>query len=155
MTTDKEPNGYFHTQKAPLCLLVYALAVVFLALGWVVQDAPPIPWLFPPIGLLMFVVAASFHHLTVEDQGDVLSIRFGPVPLFRKTVPYNEIKSVETGRTLLLDGLGIHMSIRGGWVWNIWGRDCVVVHFRNGGTLRIGTDDAEYLARFLEGKIGG
>ena len=155
MTTDKEPNGYSHTQKAPLCLLVYALAVVFLALGWVVQDAPPIPWLFPPIGLLMFVVAASFHHLTVEDQGDVLSIRFGPVPLFRKTVPYNEIKSVETGRTLLLDGLGIHMSIRGGWVWNIWGRDCVVVHFRNGGTLRIGTDDAENLARFLEGKIGG
>jgi hypothetical protein len=103
----------------------------------------------------MFVVAASFHHLTVEDQGDVLSIRFGPVPLFRKIVPYNEIKSVETGRTLLLDGLGIHMSIRGGWVWNIWGRDCVVVHFRNGGTLRIGTDDAENLARFLEGKIGG
>ena len=144
---------YSHTQKAPLCLLVYALAAVFLALGWFVQDAPPIPWLFPPIGLLMLVVAASFHHLTVEDQGDVLSVRFGPIPLFRKTVQYSDIVKVEVGRTLLLDGLGIHMSIRGGWVWNLWGRDCVVVHFRNGGVFRIGTDDAENLAGFLEGKI--
>lgn len=45
------------------------------------------------------------------------------------------------------------MSIRGGWVWNLWGRDCVVVHLKNGGVLRIGTDDAENLARFLEGKV--
>jgi hypothetical protein len=150
-----EKPEYSHTQKAPLCLLIYALAAVFVALGWFVQDAPPIPWLFPPIGLLMLVVAASFHHLTVEDQGDVLSVRFGPVPMFRKTVKYSDIVKVEVGRTLLLDGLGIHMSIRGGWVWNLWGRVCVVVSFKNGGTLRIGTDDAENLAGFLEGKIGG
>lgn len=155
MTTDAKTFGYSHTQKAPLCLLVYALALVFLALGWFVQDAPPIPWLFPPIGLLMLVIAASFHHLTVEDQGDMLSVRFGPIPLFRKTVQYSDIVSVEVGRTLLLDGLGIHMSIRGGWVWNLWGRDCVVVHFRNGGVFRIGTDDTENLAAFLERKISG
>jgi hypothetical protein len=153
MTGREDSTSYSHTQKAPLCLLVYALAAVFLALGWFIQDAPPIPWLFPPIGLLMLVLAASFHHLTVEDQGDVLSVRFGPIPLFRKTVQYSDIVKVEVGRTLLLDGLGIHMSIRGGWVWNLWGRDCVVVHFRNGGVFRIGTDDAENLAGFLEGKI--
>jgi hypothetical protein len=127
--------------------------VVFIVLGYIVEEAPPIQWLFPPIGLLMFVVAASFHHLTVEDRGDGLAIRFGPVPLFCKTVAYNEIKSVETGRTLLLDGWGIHMSIRGGWVWNIWGRDCVVLHLKKG-TLRIGTDDAENLAGFIEQRIG-
>lgn len=150
MTTDTKTFGYSHTQKAPLCLLVYALAIAFLALGWFVQDAPPIPWLFPPIGLLMLLVAASFHHLTVEDLGDVLSVRFGPIPLFHKTVKYSDIASVEVGRTLLLDGWGIHMSIRGGWVWNLWGRDCVVVHFQNRGPLRIGTDDAENLARFLQ-----
>lgn len=155
MTTDTKTFGYSHTQKAPLCLLVYALAIVFLALGWFIRDAPPIPWLFPPIGVLMLVIAASFHHLTVEDQGDVLSVSFGPIPLFRKTVQYSDIVKVAVGRTLLLDGLGIHMSIRGGWVWNLWGRDCVVVHFRNGGVLRIGTDDAEHLATFLEGKISG
>ncbi len=154
MTTDTNTSGYSHTQKAPLCLLIYALAVLFVALGWFVQDAPPIRWLFPPIGILMFVLAASIHHLSVVDQGNEMAVFFGPISLLRKTVPYCEIKSVETGRTLLLDGWGIHMSIRGGWVWNIWGRDCVVVHMKKD-TLRIGTNDAENLARFLEGKIGG
>jgi hypothetical protein len=52
---------------------------------------------------------------------------------------------------LLVYGIGvIHYSIRGGLVWNLWGRDCVVVHFKNGGVLRIGTDDAENLADFLK-----
>ena len=83
----------------------------------------------------------------------MLAIRFGPVPLFRRTVRYADIEKVEVGRTLILDGWGIHYSIRGGWVWNLWGRDCVVVHLKNGGVLRIGTDDAENLACFLEGKI--
>lgn len=155
MTTAAMTPGYSHTQKTPLFLLIYALAAVFLALGWFVQDAPPIRWLFPPIGMLMFVLAASFHHLSVVDQGDVLAVRFGPVPLFRRKVKYADIGSVEVGRTTLLDGWGIHLSIRGGWVWNLWGWTCVVVHFKSGGTLRIGTDDAENLVRFLEGKIIG
>jgi hypothetical protein len=68
-------------------------------------------------------------------------------------VRYADIEKVEVGRTLILDGWGIHLSFRGGWIWNIWGRDCVVVHWRNGGMFQIGTDDAENLARFLEGKI--
>jgi len=153
MTSDTKTSDYSHTQKAPLCLLIYALAVLFVALGWFVQDAPPIRWLFPPIGILMLVLAASIHHLSVVDQGDKMAVFFGPLPLLRTTIPYCEIKSVETGRTLLLDGWGIHMSIRGGWVWNIWGRDCVVIH-RKSGVFRIGTDDAENLARFLTQRIG-
>jgi hypothetical protein len=143
---------YSHTQKSPHWLLAYALAAVFLAFGWIVQDAPPIQWLFPPIGLLMVVLAASFHHLKVVDQGDVLSVSFSPIPLFRKSVQYSDIVKVEFGRTLLFDGWGIHMSIRGGWVWNLWVRDCVVVHLKKG-TLRIGTDDAENLAVFLGSQV--
>lgn len=150
---DSTQPDYSHTQKSPLCLLIYTFSAVFFAVGYFVQDAPPIQWLFPPIGLLMFVLAASIHHLTVEDRGDVLAIHFGPVPLFRRTVRYADIGSVEVGRTLLLDGWGIHLSVRGGWVWNLWGRACVVVHFKEGGTLRIGTDDAENLMEFLRNKV--
>ena len=150
---DSTRPEYSRTQQAPLCLLIYALAAVFLALGYFTKDALPIRWLFPPIGLLMLVLAASIHHLTVEDRGDVLAIRFGPVPLLRRTVRHADIGSVEVGRTLLLDAWGIHMSIRGGWVWDLWGRTCVVVHFKHGGTLRVGTDDAENLAGFLRGRV--
>ena len=150
---DSTRPEYSRPQQAPLCLLIYALAALFLALGYFAQDTLPIRWLFPPIGLLMLVLAASIHHLTVEDRGDVLAIRFGPVPLLRRTVRHADIGSAEAGRTLLLGGWGIHMSIRGGWVWNLWGRTCVVVHFKHGGTLRIGTDDAENLAGFLQGRV--
>src|ERR1022692_4030331 len=105
------------------------------------------------VGLLNASLAPCFHHLNVVDQRDVLTIRFGPVPLFGRSVKYADIEKVEIGRTLILDGWGIHLSIRGGWVWNLWGRNCVVVHFRSGGVLRIGTDDTQNLARFLEAKI--
>lgn len=146
-------SSYKHVQHAPLCLLIYVLAVVFLVLGLVMNTEPPIPWLFPPIGLFMLVLAASFHHLTVDDQTDRLSVSFGPIPLFRRSIKYADIISAEIGRTTVLDGWGIHMSPRGGWVWNLWGRDCVVLQHRKG-LLRVGTDDAGNLAAFLNQKIG-
>ena len=144
---------YHHTQRAPLCLLLYGLAITFFVLVWVLRQEPVLVWVFPVTGLFVLVLAASFHHLTVADKGYHLSISFGPLPLFRQSVRYNDIEQIEVGKTTLLDGWGIHMSLRGGWVWNLWGWDCVVVHFKNGSTLRIGTDDAENLARFLQGKF--
>lgn len=149
MTTDR---GYSHTQKAPLCLILYGSALACIVLAWMVGETNGI-YIGGGVGLLIALLGPAFHHLTVEDRGDVLAIRFGPVPLFRRTVQYADIGSVEVGRTLLTDGWGIHLSNRGGWVWNLWGRTCVVVHFKDSGTLRIGTDDAENLARSLEGKI--
>ena len=146
-------ESYSHTQRAPLCWLLYGLALLFLILGRVLRSEPPFPWLYPPIGLMMLVLAGSFHQLTVADQGDELLIEFGPIPLFRTRVRYSEIESIEVGQTLLLDGLGIHMSVRGGWVWNLWGRDCVVIRRRERGVLRVGTDDADNLAAFLRKKL--
>lgn len=146
-------NGiYRHTQRAPLCLLVYGTAVLFLVLGWVLRNEPAMRWVFPPVGLLMLALAGSFHYLKVEDEGDRLSISFGPIPLFRRSVKYDNIVSVEIGRTTILDGWGIHMSIKGGWVWNIWGLSCVVLRLRKG-ILRVGTDDAEQLADFLNARL--
>ncbi len=144
--------GYARTQKAPLCLVLYGSAPACFALGRMVGSAPG-NIIAVTAGLLIALLAPAFHRLTVEDQGDRLAIRFGPLPLFRKTMRYADIERVEVGRTLLLDGWGIHLSIRGGWVWNLWGRDCVVIHLRKG-VLRIGTDDPENLATFLEGRIG-
>ena len=153
MTTGTTTSGYSHAQKAPLCLILYGSALACFVLVWLIGDKPGV-YIGGGVGLLIALLGPCFHHLTVEDQGEVLAIRFGPVPLLRRTVKYTDIGSVEIGRTLLLDGWGIHYSVRGGWVWNLWGRMCVVVHFKNGGTLRIGTDDAKNLVRFLEGKIG-
>ena len=143
---------YSHTQHAPLCLILYGSAVVCIAVALTTDDVVGTA-IGIGVGLFIGLLAPTFHHLTVKDQGEFLDVHFGPVPLCRKAVRYSEIEDVEVGRTLILDGWGIHMSVRGGWVWNLWGRDCVVVHFKNGGTLRIGTDDAEHLASFLRSRL--
>lgn len=149
----KESNvTYRHTQRAPLCVLLYVLAAAELALAWTFRNELPIVWTLSIAGAFILVLAASFHHLTVDDQGDALAIAFGPVPLFRRRVPYATIVGATVDRTTILDGWGIHLSLRGGWVWNIWGRDCVRLQLRRG-TLRVGTDDAENLARFVGQKI--
>jgi len=153
MTEETPVPGYLHTQKAPMCLILYSSALVCFIFPWFVGNMDLGNITAVAVGLILVLIASAFHHLAVVDGGDRLAIRFGPVPLFRRTVRYADIAHVEVGRTLILDGWGIHYSIRGGWVWNLWGRDCVVVHLRKG-VLRIGTDDAENLARFLEGKIG-
>jgi hypothetical protein len=126
---------------------------MLLVLAWVLRKEPIIPYVFLPTGLFMFVLAASFHHLIVVDECDRLAVQFGPVPLFRRTVRYEDIEEVEVGRTTILDGWGIHLSLRGGWVWNLWGRDCVMLKLRRG-KLRIGTDDAENLARSWQRRSG-
>jgi hypothetical protein len=151
MTNETATPGYSHTQKAPLGLILYTTALACLVLAWRVGNTPGV-YIGGGVGLLIALLAPAFHYLTVEDHGDRLAIRFGPLPLFRRTVRYTDIEKVEVGRTLLVEGWGIHLSIRGGWVWNLWGRACVVVHLKKG-VLRIGTDDAENLAGFLEGKI--
>jgi hypothetical protein len=151
--TDHRPT-YGHTQRAPLCLILYALSIIFLALAWLFRTEPVIPWMFPIAACVTLVLAGAFHQLTVEDAGDSLSVRFGPVAMFRRTVRYEDMSSVEVSQTTLLDGWGIHMSLQGGWVWNLWGRDCVVIRMANG-TLRVGSDDSKQLAIFLKGQMTG
>jgi hypothetical protein len=148
-------QGYSHMQKAPLCWIFYGLALVLFALALVVDPANTTVVVCHLVGgVVVALGAASFHHLAVFDHGDSLRIRFGPLPLLRRSVRYADIEKIEVGRTLLLEGWGVHYSIvRGGWVWNLWGRDCVVVHWKKGSILRIGTDDAKNLAQFLDVKI--
>jgi membrane protein YdbS with pleckstrin-like domain len=136
---------YAHTQKAFVCLFFYAGAIAWFVGAWFAQDLPLVALASAGIGVAWVLLALSVHHLTVVDGGDHLAVRFGPLPLFRTTIPYTDIQKVEIGRTPIVDDSSL---VR----WNLWGRGCVVVHRRKG-ILRVGTDDAENLARFLEGKI--
>jgi hypothetical protein len=132
---------------------MYIPAALVSVLGWMLDAVEPIRWLFPTVGLLLLLLGASFHHLTVEDRGERLAIRFGPIPLFRRSVRYDDIVSVAVDRSTILEGWGIHLSHRGGWVWNLWGSDCVLVELKRS-KLRIGTDDPQGLAEFLRSKMG-
>jgi hypothetical protein len=134
--------------------MVYGMAMGLLIGAWFAQELQAALVALLAGGVATAVIGTAFHHLTVEDVGEALTVRFGPLPMFRMEISYADIESVAVGRTLFVDGWGIHYSVRGGQVWNLWGRDCVVVHRRNS-VLRIGTDDAANLARFLDGKLAG
>ena len=146
-------STYRHIQKAPWFLLLLAFGILCAAVTWAVPDGNVLKLVFPVVSFVFLVLAAAFQHLAVEDEGDSLSIHFGPLPMFHRRIRYDEILDVEPGQTTFLDGWGIHMSLKGGWVWNIWGRACVVIRMRRD-TLRIGTDDVENLVRFLREKMG-
>jgi len=145
-------QGYRHTQNGPWSVLLYGFGALMLVVAALALETPL--WFLPVIlaisGTMMLVFGTSFQRLTVSDDGDALLVAFGPLPLFRKRVRYEDIRSVEPARTTLLDGWGIHMSLRGGWVWNISGRDCVLI--RHGGTTWLGTDDVSNLVAFLKSK---
>lgn len=145
---------YEHVQSAPLHLLLWVSAAGTATAAATAND--PVGRLVLVVGsLLTAVLAASFGRLTVRDEGERLAIRFGPLPLFRRFVPFGEIESAQTGRTTLLEGWGIHLSPGGGWVWNLWGRDCVDLQLTGGRRLRVGTDDPEGLLRGVRSRIGG
>lgn len=143
---------YRHTQKAPWYLLLYALAGLFLAVGWCVHAEFPLEAILLATGFFMILLGASFQRLTVEDEGNQLAIRFGPFPLFRKRIWYEDIVEVGKDRMIFGDSWGIHWSPWGGWVWSIRGRDCVRIR-RKRGIIRIGTDDLDGLTEFLNGRI--
>ena len=143
---------YEPTPTAPLYLIVAATRIGMFVAAWMVP-AQGVRVILVVSGLLMLLLALSFRHLKITDDGDQLLIGFGPLPLFRKRVFYSAIERVEQARSTILDGWGIHLSPSGGWVWNLWGFDCVDVWYEKGAKtkkFRIGTDDPVGLSAHLK-----
>lgn len=74
---------YAHTQNAPLYLIVAATGIGMFVGAWLVPEQV-VQIILVASGLLMFLLALSFCHLKINDEGDQLLIGFGPLPLFRK-----------------------------------------------------------------------
>ncbi|MEC9030804.1 MAG: hypothetical protein VYB15_02890 [Planctomycetota bacterium] len=145
---------YEHTQRAPLYLLLHAIGIATVVGAWQIED----PEVSTPIAIFsgfFFLLGLSFRQLSCRDEGDYLRISFGPLPLFRRKLLYSGLEKVEASRSNWKDGWGIHLSSRGGWVWNIWGYDCVDIDSAEGKKLRLGTDDPEGLAAFLVSRVPG
>jgi hypothetical protein len=147
MTYDHTQRGYFHW-------LFYLLGLVEATAAWLTHGLPPefVSWLLAGVAALFIALALAFQHLRVYDGGDRLEMRFGPLPLFRGSIPYDSIISVEPGRTSLIDGWGIHWVPGRGWTYNLWGFDCALVR-QGKKTIRVGTDDVAGLVEFLRARV--
>lgn len=150
--TNPIPTTYHHTQRGPWSLLVYAIEALAVIAAVILKDKQALAVPFLIAAFALGFIAACFHRLTIADEIDCLKITFGPIPLFQRSVRYDDICSVEVRRTRIFDGWGVHLSVRGGWVWNIWGRDCVLIELQRGRKLWLGTDEPNELCQFLKGK---
>jgi hypothetical protein len=143
---------YYHTQYGRWHYFLFAFTLAFLVGSYLARSQPPLT-------LILLVMAAGFAFaglivgsLTVADEGDYLALRFGPLPLFSKRIRYADITAVEIGRTSIIDGWGMHYLPGRGWTYNIWGFDCVKLTLDRK-VFRVGTDDAEVLAKIIREKI--
>lgn len=158
--------SYEHTQHGKLQWILWGAAVA-CAIGafffWSRHDQPDLAapdvralrwaaWLCVACAGICVALVFSFGSLTVRDEGDALLLRFGPWPFWRKRLPYADIEDPRPARSMLIDGWGIHWFPGRGWTWNVWTLDCVEIRLR-GKPFRIGTDDKEALAAFLQARI--
>ena len=150
----KTISGYAHTQQGVLQPILLALAGICLGSAFLMRAAPPYQIIiFMAAAIVCVVLSFTSSHLTVRDEGDYLSVRFGPIPLFKKSIPYAEITAAGKCRSHFISGWGIHRTSKG-WLWNIGGFDCVRIEMGTKSML-IGTDDSDGLVVFLRSKASG
>jgi hypothetical protein len=130
-------------------LFLYAMGIAAAFLAALGPGDAVIPAAAAAAALLLS--GMMFGRLTVCDEGAHLLVQVGPLPLFRKRIPYASMTAVDPCRSRVLDGWGIHWNPCEGWIYNLAGFDCVRIRL-DGKAIRVGTDDVENLVAFLKEK---
>ena len=140
------------TQTAPLDLLLLLMIPIDLFLAWMTRGQVEIIIILVAFAGVVTFIAFSFSHLTVQDEGDAVAIRYWPLPVFNKLVPYVEMMSDEAGRSLIIDGWDIHyVSCRVGLI--TFGVSTARSFTFGNGSFCIGLIDVDNLTAFLQSKI--
>ena len=142
--------SYEHTQKSPMGRILFIIAVLILVCAFWIPNQTKLILLV--VAVLLFFASLCFSHLTICDETDFLSLRFGPLPIFRSRIVYSEITDVQEDRSNILDGWGIHYMPGRGITYNVWGFDCVRIQ-KGKIIVRVGTDDKMALTSLLKTKI--
>lgn len=149
MNERSAPSGYEHTQFGKIHFLLWGVTVVCVIGAYFLwHEQRWAGWVMLGCGGVMAALVFTFGTLTVRDRGDALEIRFGPLPIFARKIPYAAISEPRAARSRLIDGWGIHWAPGRGWTWNLWTFDCVEMRI-DGRPFRVGTDDRERLVAFL------
>lgn len=144
--------SYSHTQHSHLHYVVLVAAIFLFLIAGMGHAIPSFSFMFLVLGGVALTLSYSFRYLTVSDQGENLQIQFGPLPLFKKQIPYSQITDVAAGQSSIIDGWGVHYVPGRGWTYNLWGFDCAIISMGQK-TVRVGSDDVENLVSFLKQKI--
>lgn len=142
---------YHHTQRNAAAFLLLNLAAL-LPIGLFLSGAMATAQVGARITVLvaaviMMVSSFAFSSLTIAVRDGQLSWWFGP-GIVKKTVPLSTIVSAEPTTTSILSGWGIHLTGRG-WLYNVAGRQAVLITQENGNRFLLGTDEPDSLAQII------
>ena len=146
---------YEHTQPGwPLRLSLGITAAGFLAAAAITpHELLPAPLaILVGAALLSAVLGWMWGALTIRVNDGLLRWQFG-LGWPRKSVPLDAIASVETTRTTFWEGWGVHRTRRG-WLYNVAGKDAVLIRKHDGKTLLLGTDEPRKLKAAPERAMG-
>ena len=142
---------YSHTQRSAAAFLLFSLAALIpvgLLLGGAMNGADigaRITVLAAAVVMMLSAVGGS--SLTIAVRDGQLSWWFGP-GIVKKTVPLSTIVSAEPTTTSIFNGWGIHLTGRG-WLYNVAGRQAVLVRQQDGKRFLLGTDEPDSLAHVI------
>ena len=122
--------------------------------AWYGMEPAWVGWVISIVGALMITLSFCFRWLRMHSEEHALRFAFGPLGPFRNALRYDGIRSLRADRSRWIDGWGIHYGVGRGWIWNLWGFDCVALVLTDGMRLRLGTDDVEGLLSHLEARTG-
>ena len=146
---------YDHTQKAPLHWFLAIPGSLMLVSAWYAPDPAWVAGVLSVVGGVMIALSMCFRTLRVHAGAERLHLAFGPIHLFRSALRYDQIVGARADRSRWFEGWGIHRWPGRGWLWNLWGFDCVALDLRDGTTLRIGTDDVPGLVEHVTARTAG
>lgn len=145
---------YDHTQRAPLHWILVIPGTAMIVTAWSGIEPAWTGWVLSIVGAVMLGLSICFRWLRLSSTQDALEIAFGPVGVFQSRLRYDQIVAYRAERSRWIDGWGIHRMPGRGWIWNLWGFDCVAFDLKDGTKLRLGTDDVPGLLAHLEVRLG-
>ena len=142
---------YEHSQRSRSMLLLLLAASLIPAALLLVGGGRAMPTgarvVLVATIVILTVTALVFSSLTIRVDGGSLAWHFGP-GVWKKSVPLDAIAAVTPTTTTFLEGWGIHFTGRG-WLYNVAGRDAVIVSMRDGTQFLLGTDEPQELVQAI------
>lgn len=144
---------YEHRQVGWLTLLAFMATAVLLAQAFRLSTSGGTGGVAVPLMLLMSVILLActviFSSLTTRVTPQELQWHFGPGwPKWR--VPLADVVNAEHVQPPWWWGYGIRMTPHG-WMYNVSGRNGVLIMRRNGKSVIVGTDDPAGLIAAITG----
>jgi hypothetical protein len=139
---------YEHTQVG--YVIIVAIVAVMGFLGYLLATAG-INWIAIGVLVIIAIVLALFHSLTVVIGEDELEARFGR-GMIRRRIKLDEIESCKAVTIPWYYGWGIRATPQG-MLFRVSGFHAVDVRLRTGSTFRIGTDAPQELEQAINQAI--